>query len=54
MQPTVEYPSGMCLWAAPEDATAIDEAKAYIKAEGYSSETVRLVKSEGQVRVMKK
>lgn len=47
-----EYPSGMCLWAAPDDATGIDEAKAYIKAEGFSSETVRLVKSEGQLRII--
>jgi len=50
----IEYPPNTMLFACPDDATAIDEAKAYILKEGYSSETVRLVKSEKQVRVIKR
>lgn len=49
-----EYPSSMVIWAAPDDATGVDEAKAYIKTEGYNAETVKLVKSEGQVRVIRR
>ncbi len=50
----MEYPPNTQLWASPDCETAIDEAKAYIKLEGYSAETVRLVKSYGMVFVVRR
>lgn len=45
------YKSGMNLWASPICDTAIDDAKNYIKSEGYTSDHVRLVKTPTQIQV---
>ena len=50
----MEYPSETWLWASQECETAIQEAKQYIIDEGYSSDTVRLVRNNGQIIVVKK
>lgn len=50
-----EYPTGTQLFAAsPGDDVAIEAAREYIKNNGYTAETVKLVKSEGMVLVIKK
>lgn len=49
-----EYPSGMQLFAAPDDELSVAEAKEYLKANGYDASTVRLVKADGQIRAIRR
>lgn len=50
-----EYPSNTVLLAAtPDDEISLKEAKEYIKNNGYDTSTVRLVKTNGQIRVIRR
>ncbi len=46
------YKSGTQLFAAPIDQSAVESAKAYIKAEGYTADKVKLVQTDRQVLVV--
>ncbi len=50
----MEYPSGMQLYAAPKSKLSEEEAKAYIVANGYSAETVKLVVIKDQILVIRR
>jgi hypothetical protein len=48
------YTCGTCIFAAPVDEMAIEQAKEYIKCGGYTKETVRILKTETQILVVTK
>ena len=43
--------TGSIIYASPLTDTAIEQCKAWIKAEGYTSETVKMYKTKSQVLV---
>lgn len=47
------HPAGFAqkIFAAPDDDAGVDEARAYIKARGYTSDDVRLVRIEEMIVV---
>jgi len=48
----VMIPSGFILYASDESAESITQARAYISREGLTADDVKLIKVEGQVRVV--
>jgi hypothetical protein len=42
------------LAATPDDEISEAMAKEYIKANGYTADTVKLVKTDGQIRVIRR
>jgi len=50
----MDYPSNTQLFAAPRSALSEADAKAYIIANGYTSETVKLVIVKDQILVIRR
>lgn len=50
----MEYPSGTQLFAAPRSELSEEEAKEYIKANGYDASTVKLVRVGEQISVIRR
>lgn len=46
------HPSGMQIFATQIHDAAIDQAKAYIKSEGYDNTMVKIVKTDTQILVI--
>lgn len=45
------HPSGFCIFAAPDDETGADDARDYIKRQGYTTDDVRMVRIEKTIVV---
>lgn len=56
MTETVEtkYPARFCLLATADDEQGIEEAKAYVKQHGFTSEDVKIVRDDDAILVVTK
>lgn len=45
---------GFILYASNDSPESVQEARDYIKAQGFTADDVRLIKTEGQVRAVAK